>query len=80
MKPWMKRSVGAVGAVLGGAVVASALGSVAWSRTTELMLEHLADTPSNGGPTVFSPDELQSRARSSGSSRKGDGSSGGDAS
>ncbi len=59
MKHWMKRTATAVGAVLGGVVLASALGSVAWSRTTERLLEHLKDTPSNGGPTVFSPDELE---------------------
>jgi hypothetical protein len=59
MNGWMRWSLAAVGAVIGGTAAASAVGGSVWNRQTERMLERLADTPSNGGPTIFSPDELQ---------------------
>jgi hypothetical protein len=59
MKRWVKRGAVAVASMIGALAVVSAYGSQAWSRTTERMLDELKRTPSNGGPRVFSLDELQ---------------------
>jgi hypothetical protein len=59
MNPWVKRGAVAAGAMIGAVALASVSGSMAWSRTTERMLEELEDTPPGSGPRVFSPHELQ---------------------
>jgi hypothetical protein len=59
MNSWIRWTLAVVGAAVGGGAIASVVGTSAWNRQTEAMLDRLAQTPSNGGPTRFSPDELQ---------------------
>jgi hypothetical protein len=59
MNSWIRWTLAVIGAAVGGGAIASAVGTSAWNRQTEAMLDRLAQTPSDGGPTRFSPDELQ---------------------
>jgi hypothetical protein len=48
-----------LGAGVGGGAAAAAVGSVAWQRGTARLVERLDAVPTQGGPTTYSPDELQ---------------------
>lgn len=58
MRRWIRRGAAVAGAGIGGAVVASALAGLAWSRATAREVERLAVPEPFPGGDVYSPEEL----------------------
>ncbi|CAN5854259.1 hypothetical protein BH23GEM7_BH23GEM7_18210 [soil metagenome] len=59
MKPWIKGAAAGVGALLGGVIVATAFGSIAWSRATSRTVERLTTSTPRAGAEIFSPEQLE---------------------